>query len=254
MYVTQFPSMTKPSRASSCEVGKEASKAADENTQSWWRAASNEPGEWLEIDLKHVCDLRAVQINFADDQLDLSFPNGVTPMENGVINITKRYLDERMHVTRWLLEGSIDGEDYFVMEDKSCVDSDLSHDFVVKEEGLKARYIKCTVKELPYNQHTCISGLRVFGIGEGEHPEQVSNVQTKLLSELDLSVAWESDSALGFNVLWGFAPDKLYHSYMVFERKSVQIGALIKGQSLYVRVDAFNEVGITEGEVRCVIE
>ncbi|MNY70528.1 hypothetical protein D3C86_2086830 [compost metagenome] len=55
-------------------------------------------------------------------------------------------------------------------------------------------------------------------------------------------------------MLWGFAPDKLYHSFMVFEKKSVNIGALIKGQSLYVRVDVFNEIGITEGDVICVIE
>lgn len=54
---------------------------------------------------------------------------------------------------------------------------------------------------------------------------------------------------VGYNVLWGFAPDKLYHSYMVFGSNEVTIGALIKGEPLYVRVDSFNETGITEGDV-----
>jgi xylan 1,4-beta-xylosidase len=239
----------KPAKASSCEEGKDALKATDENIQSWWKAASNKPGEWLEVDLKHVCDVHAVQINFADDQLSFPFPEGVTPAVNGEMRKTRRYIDERKHVTRWTLEGSVDGTQYFVMEDKSGVDSDLPHDLVVNETGVKARYIRCTVKELPYNQNACISGLRVFGIGEGELPHQVTGVQIKLLSELDLSVTWESGDAVGYNVLWGFAPDKLYHSYMVLGINQVDIGALVKDQPVYVRVDAFNEKGITEGNV-----
>ncbi|RTE09193.1 family 43 glycosylhydrolase [Paenibacillus whitsoniae] len=241
----------KPAKASSCEEGKEASKATNENVQSWWKAATNASGEWLEVDLKHVCDVHAVQLNFADDQMNLPLPEGATLKQVGE---TRRYLDERQHVTRWLLEGSVDGIEYFVIEDKSEADTDLSHDLVVKEGGVKARYIRCTVKELPFNQNACISGLRVFGNGEGELPRIVNGVQTKLLSELDLSVTWEDGDAVGYNVLWGFAPDKLYHSYMVFGRNQVDIGALIKGQSVYVRVDAFNEKGITEGGIFTVIE
>jgi len=54
--------------------------------------------------------------------------------------------------------------------------------------------------------------------------------------------------AAGYNILWGYAPDKLYHSYMVFGKTSQRIGALIKGESVFVRVDTFNENGITEGK------
>jgi hypothetical protein len=177
-------SYCKPVCASSFAEGKDASKATDENIQSWWKAASNKPGEWLEVDLKHVCDVHVVQINFADDQLNLPIPEGVTLMENGEMRKTRRYIDDRKHVTRWLLESSVDGTEYFVMEDKSRAEFDLLHDLVVKEAGVKARYIRCTIKELPYNQNACISGLRVFGIGEGELRKQAAGVQTKLLSEL----------------------------------------------------------------------
>ncbi|MCL6601266.1 MAG: family 43 glycosylhydrolase [Paenibacillus sp.] len=239
-------SYDKPATASSYEENKEAAKATDENVQTWWRAASNASGEWLEIDLKKVCHVHAVQINFADDQLRLELPDGAALYEG-------RFIDERQHFTRWLLEGSLDGKEYFVIEDKSQANSDLSHDLVVKEEGMKARYIKCTVKELPYNQSACISGLRVFGIGEGPLPESTRGTQTNLISDLDLQVLWEEDDAVGHNVIWGLAPDKLYHSYMIFGCNQVTLSALIKGQPLYVRVDAFNEKGITEGEVLKVI-
>lgn len=51
----------------------------------------------------------------------------------------------------------------------------------------------------------------------------------------------------GSNILWGSSPEKLYNSYMIFG-KSQRIGALVKGREYYVRVDAFNENGITEGK------
>lgn len=241
----------KPAIASSFEEGKEASKATDENIQTWWKAASNRTGEWLEVDLKIVSDVHAIQVNFADDQLELSLPEEAKLVGE---EMNSRYIDERKYYTRWLLEGSVDGKEYFTIEDKSNAETDLSHDLIVRENGVKARYIRCTVKELPYGKPACISGLRVFGFGEGELPKKATGIQTELESELDLSVSWEKDDAVGYNVLWGFAPDKLYHSYMVLGSNEVKVGALIKGQPLYVRVDTFNETGITEGEVYTVIE
>jgi len=240
----------KPAKASSFVTGNDPSKVTDENVQTWWRAASSSAEEYVEIDLLDVFDVHAIQINFADDQLMLTLPEGAEMHKSGHM---PRYIDQRKHVTRWMLEGSLDGDSYFVIEDKSQADTDLSHDLMVREKGLKARYIRCTVIELPYRQQPCISGLRVFGIGSGELPAQTSGVKIKVINGLDLSVAWDQDAAVGHNVLWGFAPEKLYHSYMVLGRNEAAIGALIKGEPLYIRVDSFNEKGITEGEVIPVI-
>lgn len=239
----------KDAQASSFEIGKEASKATDENIRTWWRAENNNVDEWLEIDLKHECDVRAIQINFADDEMYLSLPSGAEIQKE-----SQRYIDTRRHYTRWLLEGSQDGKEYFVIEDKSRANSNLPHDLVVKEKGIRARFIRCTIKQLPYDQKACISGLRVFGIGEGELPERTRGIETSLVTDLDLFVKWEQDNAVGHNVLWGFAPDKLYHSYIVMGSNNVNIGALIKGQPVYMRIDSFNEVGITEGEALKVVE
>ena len=57
------------------------------------------------------------------------------------------------------------------------------------------------------------------------------------------------ENVVGYNILWGTDPQKLYHSYMIFDTKQ-NIGALVKGETYYVRVDAFNENGITEGTVQ----
>ena len=61
-----------------------------------------------------------------------------------------------------------------------------------------------------------------------------------------MSVSWEDDCAC-HNILWGSCPDKLYHSCMVFGKKQQKIGALIKGKTVYVRVDAINEGGVIYG-------
>ncbi|WP_077620644.1 family 43 glycosylhydrolase [Bacillus sinesaloumensis] len=243
-------SYRKPVTVSSFVEKNDASNATDENVQTWWKAATNKSGEWLEVDLQQICDVRAIQLNFADDKLELLLPDGVTPKDTGSMS---RYIEERKYYTRWLLEGSLDGKEYFIIENKEEADTDLSHDLIVKEDGMKLRYIRCTVKELPYEQSACISGLRVFGNAECELPQQATDVTFELKSEHDLLVEWEDVGAVGYNVLWGFAPDKLYHSYMVLGRNDINIGALIKGQPLFVRVDTFNEKGITEGEVLKVL-
>ena len=55
---------------------------------------------------------------------------------------------------------------------------------------------------------------------------------------------------MGYEVLWGHTPEKLYHSYRVFGRTQVEIRALMSNvERYYVRIDAFNECGITEGKV-----
>lgn len=226
--------------ASSYEEGKGPEKAADENVQTWWRAATEEPGQWLQMDLGEAYDVHAVQINFADDKIKIPVP--------GEIHQTSqpRYIDDRDHLTRWTLEGSLDGRDWFMLEDKSKARTDLTHDFLVWEEGKQIRFLKLTILAVAYDQKPCISGLRVFGRGSGA-PAKAPKFTAKRLSEIDMEVSIEDSGATGYNILWGLSPDKLYHSYLLFGTEK-RIGALMKGSEYYVRVDAFNENGITHGQ------
>ena len=69
------------------------------------------------------------------------------------------------------------------------------------------------------------------------------------MGDLDMIVQIaEQPDAVGYNILFGASKEKLYHSYMVFRAGSRRVGALIRGREYFVRVDAFNENGITEGE------
>lgn len=229
-------SYKKTMTASSFLAGHEPDQAADENARTWWQAAGSGE-EWLRMDLGRVMDVRAIQINFADGALDIPSPG---PLHNG-----ERFIDGRLMRTRWLLEGSADGCHYQTIADKTCAETDLSHDLIVIESGAEFRYLRISRMELPYGQKPCVSGLRVFGHGGGVLPREAT-FSVKRIGEMDLEVEMQAEGAVGYNVLWGTSENALYHSYMTFANR-VRIGALVRGQNCVVRVDAFNESGITEG-------
>ena len=231
----------KKATASSFTEGHEPEKATEENVQTWWRASTTDRTEWLQIDLGRDFDVHAIQINFADDKIDIPCPGQI------VGGSQARYIEERDLTTQWKLTGSIDGKDWFVIEDKSHAQTDLSHDLILREEGIRVRFLRLSDMAVPYGQQPCISGLRVFGLGQGEKPAApVFTVMRE--NDLDMTVSVQSqENTLGYNILFGSSPDKLYHSYMTFKAGDQRIGALIKGRDYFVRVDAFNENGITEG-------
>ena len=147
------------------------------------------------------------------------------------------------------MEGSIDGKEYFTICDKRKVQTDLPHDFINLEEGVKVRFIRCTITELPFNQIPSISAFRVFGLSDGEKPTEASDIKTAFNGKLDVDVSWDTDNdTVGHTVIWGHKPDKLYHSIMVYGKSQCHIAALNANQPCYLRIDSFNESGITHGK------
>ena len=249
-------SYAKPTKCSSFAEGKGADQAVNEDAKTWWRADSTEGGQWLEVDLEKPMDVRAIQINFADDALPIASPGKIQGTAT-----QPRYIEERDLHTRWMLEGSVDGKEYFIIEDKTKAETDLPHDFIVREKGIRVRFVRLTIVEIPYDVTPCISGLRVFGIGTEEKAKAPVFEAARSEDGLDLLVTIDgTKDATGYNILWGHEEGKLYHSYQIYrEVADVQdkkdavmkkrIGALVKSQEYFVRVDAYNENGITKGQV-----
>lgn len=230
---------------------KPAEDAVDENIRTWWKASSEDQAPWLQIDLGECCTVHAVQVNFADDTGAVDkLPEGAQLTgEPG----RGRYIEERAFVTRWLLETSADGTKWHVLEDKRDCNTDLPHDLIVRPEGVSARYIRLTVTDTPYHAAPCVSGLRVFGKGCGNPPTQAAKVRAVRKDTMSMRIDWTGD-AVGYEVLWGHAPDKLYHSFRVFDKTNLEVRALMKDVAqYYVRIDSFNENGITPGDTVAVL-
>lgn len=231
----------KPVTASS---GEGAGNVADENCRTWWTAAEEDPSPTLTLDLTAICGVRAVQVNFADFGLSLPYTEKELAAHNP--GGDRVFVYDTLY-TRWLLEGSADGVSYRVLADKCEAETDLAHDTVFFPEEIPLRYLRLTVKELPFGQTAKVSGLRVFGQSAGEAPKAAA-YRAERIGPRDMTVTWEAEGAEGACILWGCAPDKLYHARTTFEKEQ-SIGALIAGEPVYIRVDTFNSHGITRGPV-----
>ena len=155
-------SYAKPAFASSAAAGSSPALAVDENIRSWWSAADAAPGQWLAVDLGKPCDVRAVQVNLADQDVAVEFP----PEAYGDDRRT-RHIELEPQISRYTLEISADGEAWQTLE---TVARECSNGYYEYETGVTARYVRVVGSALPYGQPLRIAGLRVFGNGGGAKP------------------------------------------------------------------------------------
>ena len=227
--------------ASSTAAGSDPARAVDENIRTWWSAADAAPGQWLAVDLGRDMDIRAVQVNLADEGVAVEFP----PESYGDDRHT-RHIELEPQISHYTLETSADGAHWTVLE---TVARECSNGYYEVENGVTARFVRVVGGALPYGQALRVAGLRVFGHGGGAKPA-AANARAERLGDLDARVCWDAiPDAQGCNVRYGIAPDKLYHSHLVYGQNEVTLCTLTAGQAVYIAVDAFNENGVTPGEV-----
>ena len=227
--------------ASSTAEGSDPVNAVDEDCRRWWSAGSDQPGEWLCVDLGRDCDVRAVQVNMADEALAVDFP-----ADSYGDDRKTRHIETRPQISHYTVETSLDGKVWTLRED---VARECSNGYYEYADGIRARYIRVTGGALPYGQTLRISGLRVFGNGECDRPAQADTKAVRV-DALDGKISWQHlENAQGCNVRYGIAPDKLYQSWLVYNADEVTLSTLIAGQDYYVCVDSFNENGITTGKI-----
>lgn len=226
---------------------EDAKNITDENIRTLWQSAEQQ-GTVI-LDLEKVCTVHAVQLNFGDNFGSVSLPaRGEEEMK-----AHGRYIDDEKFPLRWYLEYSEDGAQWQMWEDHRPAEDDRAHPLLVNEEGISLRYLRLTVTEMPYSQNACLAGIRVFGVCGCPAPAPASNVRLSLEEDGEGFFAEWQGSAMGYNVLWGHTPEKLYHCYQVLGSSKANVRALVKGRPCYVRIDAFGEGGVTEGETLCLV-
>ena len=144
----------------------------------------------------------------------------------------------------------MDGRVWLPAVDKRSSETDVPHDYVEFAGPVRARFFRITNEHTPAGGKFAISGLRIFGKGAGNAPAAVPTVNAVIAPDdsRTAALAWQPvPGAMGYNVRWGIAPNKLYHSWLVYERTELALRSLNKGVKYWVRVDAFNENGVTNG-------
>jgi len=221
----------KPVQVSSTLGGYVANNAVDELTKTYWSAATANKGEWIQTDLGNVSTVNAVQINYADQDVDSS-KLGKIP---GQFHQYKLYY-------------SVDGIKWIVLVDKSNNQKDVPHDYVELDKPVQARFIKLENIHMPTGKFA-ISGLRVFGNGNGAKPGAVKDFIV-LRTEKDKRSAfikWRPvDNAFAYNIYYGTHPGKLYTCIMVHSNNEYWMKAMDSQHTYYYSIEAINENGVSE--------
>jgi hypothetical protein len=232
--------------ASSALAGHEPGLSTDESVRTWWVAASNEPGQWLQLDLGKTMTVHALQINLADHGLARHAPKlrDLTKATFG-----KRAVFADSQPTELTVELSLDGEEWWIVHDSVGSRADTPHAFIELNEARHARFVRVTAGAMPFGGPFALSGLRVFGVCDTPRTSPVTATATRS-DPRTASLTWTAAAgAVGYNVRYGLAPEKLYHSWLVYDRTDLEVGSLNAGRAYWFAIDSFNEGGITPGPV-----
>jgi hypothetical protein len=222
----------KPVLVSSTFGSYNSNNAVDENIKTYWSAASGNKDEWIQTDLGAVSTVRAIQINYADQDA------GILGKGSGLYHQYK------------ILE-SKDGKKWNLLTDKSTNDKDVPHDYIELSKPVQTRFLKLINLHVPSGKFA-ISGLRVFGNGIGDLPEKVKGFVV-LRTQKDKRSAWlkwyPTDNAYAYNLYMGTSPDKLYNCIMVYSANEYWLKTMDIEKPYYFAIEAINENGIGERSV-----
>ena len=202
--------------------------AVDESVKTFWVAQKNDDQQWLRIDLGNLAKVYAIQLNYHDYKSNLY---GKLP---GLYH-------------RYFIEGSVDGNNWIPLVNRQNNLKDVPNDYVELATPQTVRFVRYKNIHVP-TPNLSISGLRVFGLGAGKAPGAVKNFNVNRNADRrDAMIKWTTQpNVQGYNILWGIAPDKLYNSWMVYDKNSLQIKSLSTDQAYYFSVESFNENGISK--------
>ena len=217
----------KPVLVSSTFGTYNANIAVDENIKTYWCASTGNSGEWIQSDLGSVCSVKAIQINYGDQDAE--------------------FLGKSLGVYhQYRIFESKDGRKWNLLVDKSANTTDVPHDYIELPKTVQTRFLKLENIHMPTGKF-CISGFRIFGLGSGEKPPAVEGF-TVLRTEKDKRSAWlkwyQADNAYAYNIYTGIAADKLYNCIMVYNSNEYWFKAMDKEKPYFFAIEALNENGV----------
>jgi hypothetical protein len=219
----------KPVRVSSALAGFPANHAVDENIKTYWSAQTGNANEWIESDLGEHATVRAIQINYADQDAEF------LGKSEGVFH-------------RYQILESKDGKQWNLLIDKSSATKDVPHDYVELKKPVVTRYLKLVNLQMPTGKFA-ISGLRVFGTGAGSLPGPVKGFVV-LRTAKDKRSAWlkweQVPEAYGYVIYMGTDPGKLYNAIMVYDANEYWLKTMDREKTYYFTIEAINENGVGE--------
>ena len=208
------------------------SYAVDEKIETWWSAETGHPGEWFQVDLREKTEVRAIQVNFADQDFNIQTPHNFI-------------------FYRYVIKVSDDGIHWKKIIDKSKNFEDIVHKLIVLDKPIETRYLRITnSQELPGK--FSLYDFRVFGKGKGDLPQEVIDLRVvkNLQDARKYYLTWTRQKEANGYIVHVFLENGSYvTSVMVFDNK-YSAGFFNRDSNYLFSVDAFNANGITKGTTK----
>jgi xylan 1,4-beta-xylosidase len=222
----------KPVQVSSTLGGFQPNFSNDEDIKTYWSAKTGAKGEYLISDLGEKSTIHAIQINFADQDVELM----------GKPETTTGH--------KYIIYSSNDGKNWKIAVDKRKNTKDVPHDYMELEKPITARYLKVENIQMPTGKFA-ISGFRIFGKGAGQKPDAVQNfapLRAEARKKGERRSVWfkwqQEPNADGYVIYFGKSPEKLYGSIMVYGKNEYYFSGLDRSDAYYFQIEAFNSNGI----------
>ncbi len=202
---------------------------ADENPRTFWVAAQNRPGETLTTDLGTLCDVKAVQVDYFDYKLAIFDSDSTVYTQFKILTSPDN--------KTWTVAADLTREP---KRDRACA-------YVEFKQPQRARYVRY---EHVYTagQHLSINAFRVFGNATGKAPAVPTMTAKRQKDQRNADLTWTKvPGAVGYNIRWGIAPDKLYQTYQFWndQPSTFELRALNVGVPYYFAIESFNETGVS---------
>ena len=98
--------------------------------RTFWSARSGEPGEWLQISLEGLKEVRAIQLNYYEHR---------AVQHNKAMDLYHQYR----------IYHSIDGQNWELVVDKSDNDKDVPHDYIELREAFENPLFEIVNEHVP---------------------------------------------------------------------------------------------------------
>lgn len=221
-------------QVSSTLGGYQANYSVDEDIKTYWSAKTSDKGEYIISDLGEKSTINAIQINYADQDVELVGKPDAT--------IGHKYI----------IYASDDGKKWKILADKSKNTKDVPHDYIELQKPAIARFLKLENIQMPTGKFA-ISGFRIFGKGNGQKPSPVQNfvpLRSDSKTKGERRNVWfkwqQNQNADGYVVYFGKSPEKMYGSILVYGKNEYYFNGLDKSDTYYFQIEAFNNNGISE--------
>ncbi|WP_461148756.1 family 43 glycosylhydrolase [Spirosoma pulveris] len=207
-----------------------ADRTTDENPRTFWVAGQNKPGETLTLDLGTERDVRAVQVDYIDYKQTIYDSDSTVYTQFKILTSTDN--------KKWTVVADLTKEP---KRDRACA-------YVPLDKPARARYVRYEHVYVA-GSHLAINAFRVFGNGLGKVPATPATLTAKRQKDQrNANLSWSKvPGAVGYNIRWGIAPDKLYQNYQFWndEPNTFELRALNVDVPYYFAIEAFDENGVS---------